>query len=65
MNLYPYDCSYLNTEYGRRKAMECYDIEMKKRHLDDGEQEGNEYVAGCPRSSVWLIGEEPDAHEPG
>jgi len=44
--------------------MECYEIEMRKR-LDDGEQEGNEYVAGCPRSSVWLIGEEPDAHEPG
>ena len=54
MNLYPHDCSYLNTEYGRRKSQECYDIEMEERHLDDGKQEGNEYenVAGCPRSSV-------------
>ena len=45
MNLYPYDCSYLNTEYGRRKEMECYDIEarQKEKALDDGQQEGNEY----------------------
>jgi hypothetical protein len=42
MNLYPHDCSYLFTEYGRRKEMECYDIEMRER--DDGEQEGNEYM---------------------
>ena len=57
MNLYPHDCSYLFTEYGRRKSQECYDIEAreKQKALDDGEQEGNEYkkVAGCPRSSVW------------
>ena len=65
MNLYPHDCSYLNTEYGRRKAQECYEIEMRER--DDGEQEGNEYknVAGCPRSSVLAEDEESDAHEPG
>lgn len=63
MNLYPHDCSYLFTEYGKRKSLECYDIEMRER--DDGEQEGNEYVAGCPRSNVWPSGEEPDAHEPG
>jgi hypothetical protein len=54
MNLYLHDCSYLFTEYGKRKSQECYDIEMRERRLDDGEQEGNEYknVAGCPRSSV-------------
>jgi len=48
MNLYPHDYSYLFTEYGRRKSQECYEIEMKERRLDDGEQEGNEYknVAG-------------------
>jgi hypothetical protein len=69
MNLYPHDCSYLNTEYGRRKSQECYDIEAleKEKALDDGEQEDNEYknVAGCPRSSVWQSAEEADAHEPG
>ena len=43
MNLYPHDCSYMNTEYGKRKSQECYDIEMEERRLDDGEQEGNEY----------------------
>ena len=43
MNLYPHDCSYLNTEYGKRKSQECYEIEMKERRLDDGQQEGNEY----------------------
>ena len=45
MNLYLHDCSYLNTEYGRRKSQECYDIEAleKEKALDDGEQEGNEY----------------------
>jgi hypothetical protein len=65
MNLYPHDCSYLFTEYGRRKEMECYDIEMRER--DDGEQEGNEYktVAGCPRSSGWRNSEEDNAHENG
>ena len=49
MNLYPHDCSYLNTEYGRRKSQECYEIEMKERRLDDGEQDGNEYknAEGC------------------
>jgi hypothetical protein len=49
MNLYPHDCSYLNTEYGKRKSQECYEIETKERHLDDGKQEGNEYenAAGC------------------
>jgi hypothetical protein len=41
MNLYPHDCSYLNTEYGRRKAQECYELETRP---DDGEQEGNEYM---------------------
>ena len=50
MNLYPYDCSYLNTEYGRRKEMECYDIEarQKEKALDDGQQEGNEYKKSIP-----------------
>lgn len=43
MNLYPHDYSYLFTEYGRRKSQECYEIEMKERRLDDGQQEGNEY----------------------
>ena len=45
MNLYPHDCSYMNTEYGKRKSQECYDIEaqQKEKALDDGEQEGNEY----------------------
>jgi hypothetical protein len=56
MNLYPHDHSELFTEYGKRKDMECYDIEAreKEKALDDGEQEGNEHqnVAGCPRSSV-------------
>lgn len=42
MNLYPHDCSYLFTEYGKRKSQECYDIEMKERRLDDGEQETEE-----------------------
>ena len=69
MNLYPHDCNYLNTEYGRRKSQECYDLESreKEKALDDGEQEGNEYknVAGCPRSSVWRNSEEDNAHEPG
>jgi hypothetical protein len=46
MNLYPHDYSYLFTEYGRRKSQECYEIEMKERRLDDGEQEGNEYIPG-------------------
>ena len=43
MELYPHDCSYLFTEYGRRKAQECYDIESreKEKALDDGEQEGH------------------------
>jgi len=40
MNLYPHDCSYLFTEYGRRKAQECYEIENRP---DDGKQEGNGY----------------------
>jgi hypothetical protein len=52
MNLYPHDCSYLNTEYGRRKAQECYEIEMMKR-LDDGEQEGNEYVKTQEANSLF------------
>jgi hypothetical protein len=70
MNLYPHDCSYLNTEYGRRKSQECYDLESreKEKALDDGEQEGgNEYknVAGCPRSSVKQSVERPMSHEPG
>ena len=67
MNLYLHDCSYLFTEYGKRKSQECYDIEMEERRLDDGEQEGNEYknVAGCPRSSDWRNSEEDNAHEPG
>ena len=65
MNLYPHDCSYMNTEYGKRKAMECYDIEMKERRLDDGEQEENENVAGCPRSSDWRNSEEDNAHLAG
>jgi hypothetical protein len=69
MNLYPHDCSYLFTEYGRRKSQECYDIEAREKEkvFDDGEQEGNEYknVAGCPRSSGWQRAEEDDAHEPG
>lgn len=54
MNLYPHDCSYLFTEYGRRKALECYDIEAREKEKAindlsacnaqaDGEQEGNEY----------------------
>jgi len=49
MNLYPHDCSYLFTEYGKRKSLECYETEMEERRLDDGEQEENEYknVAGC------------------
>jgi len=51
MNLYPHDCSYLNTEYGRRKSQECYDLESREKEkvFDDGEQEGNEYknVADC------------------
>ena len=36
---------YLNTEYARRKDIECYDIEarQKEKALDDGQQEGNEY----------------------
>ena len=48
MELYPHDCSYLNTEYARQKDQECYDIEAreKERALDDGEQEGNEYIPG-------------------
>ena len=39
---------YLNTEYARRKDIECYDIEAreKEKALDDGEQEGNEYIPG-------------------
>jgi hypothetical protein len=76
MNLYLHDCSYLFTEYGKRKSQECYDIEARQKALDDlsacnaqedGEQEGNEYknVAGCPRSSGWQRAEEDDAHEPG
>jgi len=65
MNLYPHDCSYLFTEYGRRKSQECYDIEMEERRLDDGEQEENENVAGCPRSSVKQSVERPMSHEPG
>lgn len=67
MNLYPHDCSYLNTEYGRRKSQECYETEREERRLDDGEQEGNEYknVAGCPRSSSWQRAEKDDAHKPG
>ena len=45
MELYPHDCSYLNTEYARQKDLECYDIEAreKEKALDDGEQDGNEY----------------------
>lgn len=61
MNLYLHDHSYLFTEYGRRKDLECYEIEMRER--DDGEHEGNEYknVAGCPRVGVKddLLPEEP------
>ena len=37
MKLYPHDCSYLFTEYWRSKELESYEIEMKKRRLDDGE----------------------------
>ena len=69
MNLYPHDHSELFTEYGKRKDMECYDIEAleKENTLDDGEQEENEYknVAGCPRSSVKQSVERPMSHEPG
>ena len=38
----------LHTEYARRKDIECYDIEarQKEKALDDGEQEGNEYIPG-------------------
>ena len=41
---------YLNTEYARRKDIECYDIEarQKEKALDDGEQEGNEYKKSIP-----------------
>jgi len=51
MNLYPHDCSYLNTEYGKRKSQECYEIEaqQKEKALDDGEQETEEVY---PRSSA-------------
>ena len=50
VELYPHDCSYLNTEYARRKDIECYDIEarQKEKNLDDGEQEGNEYKKSIP-----------------
>lgn len=50
MNLYPHDCSYMRTEYARRKDIECYDIEarQKEKNLDDGEQEGNEYKKSIP-----------------
>ncbi|MFA5286528.1 MAG: hypothetical protein WC347_13105 [Smithellaceae bacterium] len=61
MNLYLHDCSYLFTEYGKRKSQECYDIEAreKEKALDDGEQEGNEYenVVGCIKTKEdgkWL-----------
>ena len=39
---------YLNTEYARNKDIECYDIEarQKEKTLDDGQQEGNEYIPG-------------------
>ena len=39
---------YLNTEYARRKDVECYRIEAKAKEkaLDDGQQEGNEYIPG-------------------
>jgi len=52
MNLYPHDCSYLFTEYGRRKSQECYDIEAREKEkvFDDGEQEGNEYQIPVIRS---------------
>ena len=48
MNLYLHDHSYLFTEYGRRKDLECYEIEAreKERALDDGQQESNEYIPG-------------------
>ena len=41
---------YLNTEYARRKDIECYDIEarQKEKALDDGEQESNEYKKSIP-----------------
>ena len=41
-------CPELNTEYARQKDQECYDIEARKKEkaLDDGEQEGNEYIPG-------------------
>ena len=45
MSFGPHDQSYLFTEYGRRKEYEAYEIEMKKKRLDDGEQEGNEYLS--------------------
>ena len=58
MNLYAHDCSYLRTEYGRNKDIESYHAEIhrecdeyriangQKPILDDGEQEGNEYIPG-------------------
>ena len=41
---------YLNTEYARRKDVECYRIEAKAKEkaLDDGQQEGNEYKKSIP-----------------
>lgn len=39
---------YLNTEYARNADIECYRIEerAKEKALDDGQQEGNEYIPG-------------------
>ena len=50
MNLYPHDCSYLNTEYGRRKEMEGYEIENRP---DDGEQKENEYKKTQEANSLF------------
>ena len=62
MNLYPHDYSYLFTEYGRRKSQECYEIEMKERRLDDGQQDGNEYKTKDDpnQAKIFIPGTAPD-----
>ena len=44
MSLYPHDCSYLFTEYGRRKEMESYEIENRP----------DELLAACKRALSFL-----------